>query len=133
VRPRVVIDSNVYVSALVFGGRPRKAIEHLERNRFDRLLSTSLIAEVEGVLHKKFEWDRSAIRRFCRPLWDTSLHLEPTTIVTACRDPKDNYLLSLAIDGKARLLVSGDRDLVDLGTFRGIPIVTPVELLRAGQ
>lgn len=132
-RPRVVIDSNVYISALVFGGRPRKAIEHLERVRFDRLLSVSLIAEVEGVLQKKFDWERSAIQRFCRPIWENSLRFEPTTRVSACRDPKDNYLLSLAVDGKARLIVSGDRDLVDLGTFRRIPIVTPVELLRAGE
>lgn len=89
------------ISALVFGGRPRKVVEHLERARFDRLISALLTTEVEGVLQKKFGWERSAIRRFCRPLWEASLWCEPPTTVRACRDAKDNYLLSLALDGQS--------------------------------
>lgn len=52
-----------------------------------------------------------------------------TTQVEACRDPDDNIILALAVDGKADTIVSGDKDLLDMRTFRGIPIIKPAEFL----
>jgi uncharacterized protein len=48
-----------------------------------------------------------------------------TERVAACRDPKDDKFLELAVNGRADLIVSGDADLLVLDTFRGIPIITP--------
>lgn len=49
--------------------------------------------------------------------------------VSACRDPKDNMILELAVNGKADVIVTGDQDLLTLGSFRGIPIWTPAQYL----
>jgi predicted nucleic acid-binding protein len=50
--------------------------------------------------------------------------------IAACRDPKDDKFLELAVSGKAEVIVSGDGDLLDLNPFRGIPIVTPATFVR---
>jgi putative PIN family toxin of toxin-antitoxin system len=51
------------------------------------------------------------------------------TVVDVCRDPDDNILLALTVDGKADYIVSGDKDLLDLVTFEEIPIVKPADFL----
>ena len=53
--------------------------------------------------------------------------------VDDCRDPKDNFLLALALDGRADYLVTGDADLLVLDPWRGVRIVTPVDFLVAVQ
>jgi putative PIN family toxin of toxin-antitoxin system len=52
-----------------------------------------------------------------------------TTKVSVCRDPKDGKLLELAIDGRADLIITGDKDLLVLNPFEGVPIVTPMDYL----
>jgi predicted nucleic acid-binding protein len=54
-----------------------------------------------------------------------------TERVAACRDPKDDKFLELALNGRADVIVSGDADLLVLDTFRGIPIITPAAFGRA--
>jgi predicted nucleic acid-binding protein len=51
--------------------------------------------------------------------------------VNACRDPKDNFLLALAKDGRADLLITGDKELLDLAVFEGTRIVSPSSFLKA--
>jgi uncharacterized protein len=53
-----------------------------------------------------------------------------TERIAACRDPKDDKFLELAVSGKAEVIVSGDGDLLDLNPFRSIPIVTPATFVR---
>ena len=50
--------------------------------------------------------------------------------VEACRDPKDDQVLELAVNGRAGAIITGDTDLLALNPFRGIPIITPAEFLR---
>jgi predicted nucleic acid-binding protein len=56
--------------------------------------------------------------------------IRPTERINACRDPKDNKFLEVAVAGQAEVLVSGDEDLLVLHPFRGIPIVSPAEFLE---
>jgi putative PIN family toxin of toxin-antitoxin system len=53
--------------------------------------------------------------------------VEPIERTAVCRDPKDDIFLSVALAGRADALVTGDSDLLSLGPFRGIPILTPAE------
>lgn len=66
-------------------------------------------------------------------LADMLARAEPVTIITlcrACRDPRDDKFLELAVNGRADVIVSGDKDLLALHPFRGIPILTPAEFLE---
>lgn len=124
-----VCDSNVYVSAIIFGGIPRDVVMLGEHKQIQLLVSPGLISEVEGVLTRKFEWEQRRVRRICQPLWESARLVKPTTNISLCRDPKDNHLLALAIDGEARYLITGDSDLLVLSPFRAIQIVTPARFL----
>ena len=124
-----VYDSNVYISAIVFGGIPRDVVILGEHTHIQLLVSPELASEVERVLARKFEWEPRRVRRICQPLWEAARLVKPTTDVNACRDPKDNHLLALALDGEARYLITGDSDLLVLSPFRDIQIVTPARFL----
>jgi predicted nucleic acid-binding protein len=56
--------------------------------------------------------------------------IEITEAIHACRDPKDNMILELAVSGQANTIVSGDNDLLTLNPFRGIPILSPTAFLE---
>lgn len=95
-------------------------------------MSEAVLAEVIYVLARpKFDRYISVERRqdFLNNLIRISHKVVVTHPVTACRDPKDNMILELALSGKADFILTGDRDLLALGNFGGIPIWTPAYYL----
>ena len=131
---RVVIDTGVVVSAVLL---PRS----VPRQAFDRaaaqgriLVSAATVAELDDVLRRpKFDKYIEEVRRleFLAALIDSAEAIEPTESVSACRDPKDDKFLELAVSGRVSHLISGDPDLLALNPFRGIPIITAREFLLA--
>jgi uncharacterized protein len=92
------------------------------------LLSYAVLAELFDVLHReKFRryLDEEDIRHFLAALTREAVWVNVDAEVTACRDPKDDKFLSLAVNGKATHIVSGDADLLVLHPFRGIEIISP--------
>ena len=124
-----VCDSNVYISAIVFGGIPRDVVMLGEHAQIQLLVSPGLVSEVERVLARKFQWEQRRVRRICQPLWEGARLVRPATEVSVCRDPKDNHLLALALDGEAQYLITGDNDLLVLSPFCDIHVVTPARFL----
>ena len=124
-----VCDSNVYISAIVFGGIPRDVVMLGEHTQIQLLVSPGLVSEVERVLARKFQWEQRRVRRICQPLWEGARLVRPATEVSVCRDPKDNDLLALALDGEAQYLITGDNDLLVLSPFCDIHVVTPARFL----
>ena len=98
-----VCDSNVYISAIVFGGGPRDVVVLGERAQVQLLVSPRLVSEVELVLARKFAWEQRRVRQICQPLWESARLVKPATDVSVCRDPQDNHLLALALDGEAQI------------------------------
>jgi uncharacterized protein len=130
---RVVADTSVVVSAaLLPGSVPRLALDMVV-TRGKLLLSEAILAELSEVLQRpKFDKYVSPARRLeflAALLAETEMITTKSTIV-ACRDPKDDKFLDLAVDGKASCIVSGDADLRALHPFRGIPILTPQQFLE---
>jgi uncharacterized protein len=92
------------------------------------LLSYDVLAELFEVLHREKLHpyiDEEDIRRFLAALTREAEWVEVTAKVTACRDPKDDKFLSLAVSGNATHIITGDIDLLALHPFRGIEIVSP--------
>ena len=85
----------------------------------------------ESLLKQKFDRYSSvaARRRLLADFEAAATRIQVTTTIQACRHPKDNKFLALAIDGHADLILSGDRDLLVLSPFRNIPIVSPMQYL----
>ncbi len=132
---RYIFDSNVIVSALLFHDSvPGQAFVR-SLNHGTILLSQQLLEELNEVLSRE-KFNRYVTReereQFLENLILESELLEITESVQVCRDPKDDHILDLAINGKALFVVTGDGDLLELNPFRGIQIVTPsrfVELI----
>jgi putative PIN family toxin of toxin-antitoxin system len=130
---RVVLDTNVLVSSLLLsssvpGQVVRKAIREAEI-----LLSDLTLQELHEVLsRRKFDAYVSAESRldFFRVLATNSILVPIIRNVTACRDPKDDKFLDVALNGSADLIITGDLDLLALHPFHGMAILSPAAYLK---
>ena len=127
---RIVIDTNVLVSGIVFEGVPAQLVDAMRAGDFELCTSSMLLAELQDVLGRA---------KFAGPLRRAGLTLEGivdslrrlATIVTPAEvprvvpnDPDDDHVLAAAVAAQADLIVSGDGHLLRLGSYQGIAIVT---------
>ena len=129
---RVVLDANVYISALLVG-RGCEEILTLGRTGVLQILSSQeIIDEVVSVLRRKFRWSPADIRPFLDETKDLCrmIPFDPAEVEFPA-DPADAKILACAVAGKADVIVTGDKKhLLPLKRFRGIPIVSPAEFLE---
>ena len=131
--PRAVFDTNALISALLFeGSRPARALlAALDRGVL--LVSVETVSELSKVAGRS-KFDRYVTTeeraRFVAALVGRAELVEVGAHVAACRDPKDDKFLSLALAGSASVIVSGDEDLLVLHPFQGVPILTPAAFLE---
>ena len=130
---RCVFDTNVLVSALLLpGSKPRQALDTaLQNGRI--LISFATLAELYEVLgRKRFRRyvDEEDIRSFLAALTREAEWVDVEVGVQACRDPKDEKFLELAVNGRGTHVVTGDSDLIALNPFRGIEILPPHRFLE---
>lgn len=128
---RAVLDSNVYISALLFGRNPRIVIELAQVGAFETFTSAQIVDEIEEVLRRKFGWSQSRIRAAAKRTWRAAAEMDPEQALTDCPDPDDNRVLECAVAGVAHFIVTGDRDLLQLQPYRGVSIMTPRVFLDA--
>ena len=124
----VVVDTNIFVSAFIWGGQPKRVIEKWLKGKFILLLSPFLLSEIILVL-ERFGFSQPDLRKIRYILEDNSLKFLPKKKVKVCRDEKDNQVLDLCLAGQANFLVTGDKDLLTLKKFCQTQIFTPKEFL----
>jgi putative PIN family toxin of toxin-antitoxin system len=128
-----VFDTNVLISALLLPeSKPRHALD-LALSKGRVLLSFVALAELYEVLNRKrFRRyvDERDIRSFLAALTREMQWVDVDVQITACRDPKDNKFLELAVSGNGTHVISGDADLLALHPFQGIEILTPHRFLE---
>jgi putative PIN family toxin of toxin-antitoxin system len=134
---RCVLDTNVLVSAFLWQGLPARLIELASENEIRLFTSRALLDELDEVLHRKklakavrltgFSADQ-LVNHYRRLTYRITTRQLTRRI---SRDPDDDQVLACALAAKADLIVSGDRDLLTLKSFRKIPIVTAAEAVRA--
>ena len=131
-RYRIVLDTNVLISAILFGGPPREILECVIRGSVDCVLAPAILDELRDVLQRpKFGLSPEQafqvleeLHAICEVI---NLFMQ-IHIVSA--DPDDNLVLACALEAKADLLVSGDRHLLEIGTFEGVQVVPPADALE---
>ena len=129
---RIVVDTNVIVSALVFGGLPRRVFEVVESGACEFYYSAEIESETRRVLRDKFGWNEERLDRYLPELWNLGERVAPRRRVNAVKeDPNDNRIIECALAADADLIVSGDGHLLRLGAFEGIAILTPRGFLSA--
>lgn len=130
---RVVADTNVLVSALVFpGGAPEAVYRLALEDRIELITSRPLLAELGRVLGAKFGWDGERTEAALAQIVQVAEIVEPReTIGEIQDDPADDRVLEAAVAGKVDAIVSGDRHLLALGQWRGIRVERPASLLAS--
>ena len=132
---RVVLDTNVWLSGLLWGGIPRQVIGLHEMRRIEIICSNEILEEFSLILNRpkfqkrlnQLEVSAEEILKMAREMC-TFVMAEPVT-VDNLRDPKDAIVIAAAIAGKCSVIVSGDDDLLVLRAFFGIEIMTPRDFI----
>ena len=129
---RIVCDTNVLVSGILFGGHARQILRQITRGAFTNCITRALLDEAEEVLTRpKFGLDRERAAAIADLFRDSFDIVESTRRVRAVKaDPDDDRVLEAAEAGRATFLVSGDKHLLDLATWRGIRIVSPAAFVK---
>jgi putative PIN family toxin of toxin-antitoxin system len=128
---RIVLDTNVVVSALLFfGSAPANAL--LKAQKGIVMSSDATRLELIDVMSRS-GFDRYVRREIRQRLTaqyvNASLAIDISAPIHACRDPRDDKFLEVAVHGRAHVIVTGDADLLALHPFRGIEIVSPADFL----
>lgn len=122
---RIVLDPNIFVSALVFpGGRADEVLRRVLERRDDLVFSKAIINELLEVLSQKFERDKEALSRIAVFLSEMGEMVHPHRKLAVLEDEPDNRILECALSGKAELIVTGDRAMLNLVKYNGIKIVS---------
>jgi len=138
---RGVIDTNVLISALFWGGRPREIVDLAASGRFQTITSPELLLELEGVLTRAFDVPEDWVTLVLRDLLSyaevvapgedsqpASSDLPPGA--DALRDLDDLIVIAAALAGRADHIITGDGDLLSLSPIQDIYVLTPAQFLE---
>ena len=128
---KVVLDTNIYISAILFGGNPERIRKLSKEKKLEILISEAIIAEVAEVLRKKFNWKSWQISQIIDEIRETATLIIPNqTLSMTKNDEDDNRILECAVEGKVQYIVSGDKQhVLPLKEYQGVKILSPAEFL----
>ena len=125
---RIVIDTNVIASGIFFGGKPKMLLEMVVTRRLDAFVSEEILLEYQETVEELCS--RYPSRPHQLPLahiMSSMNMIDPHTSIQVCRDPDDDKFIECAVDAQCIYIVSGDKDLLAVGQYDGVKIVTVAE------
>ena len=129
---RIVLDTNVLISALLFGGRPRIILEKVVRRELTLCISEPILAELAGVLQRpKFGFGATAVNQIVAELSAISELIRPSQeFAVIGADQADNRVIECAVEANAEYIISGDMHLLALKEYGSIQVVSPQAFLE---
>ena len=122
---RVVFDTNIFISALIFPqSSADEALQKIIQGEDHLIISKAILDELLGVLARKFSRDREALARVAVLLADIGLLVRPGHKINVLSDAADNRILECAVKGQADIIVTGDQAILNLGNYMGIKILS---------
>ena len=132
----VVLDTNIWVSAIIWGGIPDEIISLQEQRKIEIASSRKLLSELENTFNKKkiqtkLEALQLTTSSAISLVYD-SVNIYPIEelIVPELRDPDDTVVLATAIAANAEVIITGDRDLLVLQEYQNMKIMTATDFLE---
>ncbi|MBA2273467.1 MAG: putative toxin-antitoxin system toxin component, PIN family [Actinobacteria bacterium] len=122
---RVLLDTNVLVSAFLYGGVPREILLPVAVGGYELITSVALVAELQDVLLQKFGVPPTVVAAFRSELESSATIVQPAKRPELLDDPLDDEVLAVAAAASAQFIVSGDRHLLAVGSHEGASIFTP--------
>jgi putative PIN family toxin of toxin-antitoxin system len=122
---RVVLDSNIFIAAVASRGLC-EAIVELCLERHSLVVGEGILGEIEDKLRTKIKVPSRVVAEYMKFLRQNADLVRPEKLeAKTCRDPDDLMVLGLVAPGEAEAIVTGDKDLLVLGSFKGASIMTP--------
>ncbi len=130
-KTRVVIDTNVIVSAFGWHGRPEEVVRLVTKGKITSYISTEMLAELRKVvMYPKFKFSEALQAEIIETVFfESSLVFVNESLNVIADDPEDNKVLECAVSAGADFIISGDKHLLNLENFRGIEILTTEDFL----
>lgn len=128
---KAVFDTNIYISAIIFGGNPRQCLELARDDKIILFLSKPILLELSSKLQIKFKWEKDEVEEVIRGLSYFTKIIEPKIEMNFIKEDKaDNRILEAALEAKVDFIVSGDKKhLLSLKKFKNVSIVSSKEFL----
>jgi len=126
---KAVLDTNVLLSGILFGGIPSKLLDLWCRGVFALAMSPELLAELISKLRFKFDFPADLICEWEQLFSEKTIHVLPDYTTKVCRDPDDDKFLDVSLAAKSTYLVTGDEDLLCLKRYQNVRILKPTEFL----
>ena len=127
---KVVIDTNILVSAIAFGGKPAEVLLLVTQEKIQAVTSSVLLTELEEALIKILDLSEGNVQFALEEIKDEFRIVQPRIAIKASRDEDDNRVIEAALEGNCNYIITGDKDLLDLKTFKNIKIVTADQFLN---
>jgi putative PIN family toxin of toxin-antitoxin system len=127
---RATADTNIFISALIFpGGKPFRLLELARQGKISLTVSEAILDEIGGVLARKFNWPPEDIADARRRITGMAHTAKPAIQLDVIKlDPPDNRILECAVAAGSDYIVSGDKDLLRLGSYDSIKILSVSDL-----
>lgn len=126
---RVVLDTNVIVSAVGFGGKPQKTLLNVLVKKVQGVISSTLLAELEEILSKKLILPKEDIELTLEEIRNEFIIVRPRETLHIVKDEDDNRVIEAAVSGNCTYIITGDKELLNLKIFKKIQILTPNQFL----
>lgn len=128
---KIVIDTNVFLSALFWNGKPKKVIELALEKKIMGVTSTEILSELEEKLLKKFKYPENQTNSYLKLIIENFEIVKPKVKVDVVKDdPDDNKIIETALESKAKYIVTGDKHLLNIDSYKKIIILTPNQLIK---
>jgi putative PIN family toxin of toxin-antitoxin system len=126
---RVVLDTNVYISAVLHGREAETVLELASAHRLILLTSPAILSELEEKVRNKLGWTQERAELLLRAIQGITEVIEPQiTLKVVTEDDDDNRVLECAVSGSADLIVTFDKDLLRLRSYETTGIIAPRQL-----
>jgi putative PIN family toxin of toxin-antitoxin system len=130
---RVTGDSNIIISALSRGGKPQEFLDLARHGGIELAVSDAILDEVGRILIDKFEWTAERVNNMRAEIATFTKRSAPTETLDVVKDDaSDNRIVECAVAAGSDVIVSGDKHLLALGSFRGIEVMTVSDFLQRG-
>jgi len=129
---KVVLDTNVIISAILFGGKPRQILKQIIQGKINAFISPAMLTEFKEVLVRpKFCLTNEECYTIIKEIEDLFLLVFPKREINLIKDdPDDNAVLECAFTADVEYIISGDHHLLSLDSFEGIKIIPPAKFLK---
>jgi len=127
---KAVIDTNVFLSALFWSGKPKEVVRLAFSKRFVAVTSLPILEELENKLLKKFKYPKNQTETYLKLIIEEFSVVKPKKKVMVVEDLDDNKIIEAALEARVNYIVTGDKHLLKIHAYCGIEIVNPNDFLK---